>query len=83
MVVNGCLRDSDAINKIDDFGIKSLGTHPRKTDKSGRGETNCIVTFKNTTFKPGDYIVADNDGVVVLQQRHLDVLANDAKKSKL
>ncbi len=47
------------------IGVKALNTNPRKSVKKGAGERDVTVTFADVTIKPGDYIYADEDGVVV------------------
>ena len=64
IIIYGCIRDVNAIGEID-LGVQSLATHPMKTDKRGLGDLNVPVTFGGTTIKPGDYIYADNNGVLV------------------
>ena len=64
MIVYGCIRDSAIIATIE-LGVMALGTHPRKTDKRGEGQTDIPVTFAGVTFTPGHFVVADADGVVV------------------
>jgi len=64
IVIYGCIRDVNAIGEID-LGVQSLATHPMKTDKRGLGDLNVPVTFAGTTIKPGDYLYADNNGVLV------------------
>jgi regulator of ribonuclease activity A len=51
-----------------DIGVQALGTHPMKTDKKGIGEIDIAVTFGGVTFNPGDYLYADNNGVIVATQ---------------
>ena len=36
-----------------------------KTDKRGIGDLNVPVTFCGVTFRPGDYLYADNNGILV------------------
>jgi len=36
-----------------------------KTDKKGIGEKNLAVTFGGVTFRPSEYLYADNNGVIV------------------
>ena len=50
-----------------DIGIKALNTNPRKTEKKNVGEKNVILEFGGVRFIPGDYLVADMDGVVLLK----------------
>ncbi|MEH6812517.1 MAG: ribonuclease E activity regulator RraA [Motiliproteus sp.] len=67
IVINGCLRDVNAIGATD-IGVQALGTHPMKTDKRGLGDLNVAVTFGGVTFRPGDHLYADNNGLLVSPQ---------------
>lgn len=63
-VIFGVIRDSVAIDQMD-FGIKALGTNPKKSGKSGAGESDVPVSFGNLTFTPGHYLYSDEDGILV------------------
>ncbi len=64
IIVYGCIRDSAVIANID-IGVKALNTNPRKSVKKDVGERDVAVTFADVTISPGDYIYADEDGVVI------------------
>ncbi|MFV8782715.1 ribonuclease E activity regulator RraA [Microbulbifer sp. SA54] len=64
ILMYGCIRDVDAIAALD-LGVQALGCHPMKTEKKGIGERDLPVTFGGVTFRPGDYVYADNNGVIV------------------
>jgi len=64
IVVYGCIRDSGDINQID-IGVRALNTHPQKSVKKGVGDKNIAVTFGGVTFTPGEWLYADEDGVLV------------------
>ena len=64
IIVNGCIRDSDVIANID-IGVFALSTKPVKSVKKGIGDKNIDVGFMGVTFKPGDYIYADSDGIII------------------
>lgn len=64
VVINGCVRDVVALNELD-LGIKALGSNPRKSAKEGTGERDVLVTFGGVTFRPGDFLYSDEDGIVV------------------
>lgn len=64
IIVYGCIRDSAAIAGMA-IGIKALGTHPLKSVKRGVGERDLAVTFHGVTFTPGEYVYADEDGIVL------------------
>lgn len=72
VIVNGCVRDSAALRKIG-IGVKALGTHPLKSSKRDRGRRGCDVTIGGALVREGDYIYADEDGIVVSDSElHLD-----------
>lgn len=64
IVVNGCIRDSRAIAEMD-IGVFAIDTHPMKTVKKNVGEANIVVSFGDVDFVPGEWIYADEDGVIV------------------
>lgn len=64
IIINGCIRDSAELNKLD-IGVKALGTNPRKSGKTGNGEVNIPVEFAGIVFTPGEYVYCDEDGIVV------------------
>ena len=63
-IFNGMIRDSADISTIP-FGVKALGTHPRRSNKDGQGEENIAVSFAGVIFTPGDFVYADEDGILV------------------
>ena len=63
-MVYGCIRDSGDINEID-IGVRALNTHPQKSIKKGAGDRNIPVTFGGVTFNPGEWLYADEDGVLL------------------
>ncbi|WKT62160.1 ribonuclease E activity regulator RraA [Microbulbifer thermotolerans] len=67
IIMYGCIRDVDEIGKLN-LGVQALGTHPMKTEKKGIGDKNLDVTFGSVTFRPGEYLYADNNGVIVSSQ---------------
>lgn len=68
IVVNGSIRDSVMINSMT-IGIKALGVCPRKSIKKGNGKRNLTVDFSNVKFIPNQYLYADEDGVLVIQNK--------------
>jgi regulator of ribonuclease activity A len=65
LVVNGAVRDVAALAGLD-IGIKALGSNPRKSAKLGAGQVDVPVTFGGVTFRPGEHLYSDEDGVVVV-----------------
>jgi regulator of ribonuclease activity A len=68
IVINGCVRDVHEINAID-IGVRAIGTCPRKSKKQGKGETSATLFFAGVKISPGDYIYADEDGIVVTENK--------------
>ena len=64
ILINGCIRDSAEIGTID-VGVKALNTHPLKSIKRGEGQQDLAVSFAGIDFSPGDFLYADEDGVIV------------------
>lgn len=64
ILMYGCIRDVDAIGALD-LGVQALNTHPMKTEKRGLGDLNVDVTFGGVTFRPGQFVYADSNGVIV------------------
>lgn len=65
VVIHGAVRDAIELNAID-IGVKALGTVPKRGSRTGAGERDVPLHFGGVTFKPGDHLVADADGVIVL-----------------
>ena len=63
LVIFGCIRDVDAIGSLD-LGVQALNTIPLKTEKLGVGELNLPIQFAGANFKPGEFIYADNNGII-------------------
>ena len=64
IVVWGCIRDSVAINS-QAIGVRALDTNPRKSIKKGAGDKDVEVNFGGVSFRPGEWLYADEDGVIV------------------
>jgi len=65
MVIIGAVRDVEVINTFD-FGVKALGTSPIKTEKLGVGERGVTLSFDGVEVCDGDFLAADENGVLVL-----------------
>ncbi len=68
IVVFGYIRDCEEIAE-QDIGVKALGTHPRKSEKGlHSGHADRMISFAGLTIKPGYWLYADADGVVVAEK---------------
>lgn len=65
LVVYGCIRDAEEISG-QPVGVKALATHPRKSEKGlHSAHADRVVSFAGVTFRPGAWLYADADGIVV------------------
>jgi len=80
VVVDGAVRD---IKEIEELGLPVYAKYiiPAGCDKDGPGEINEIITCGGVSVSPGDIVVGDENGVVIIPQ-HLaeDVIQNSKKK---
>lgn len=69
LVIHGCVRDSEELAG-QAVGVKALATHPRKSDKGlHSAHADRVVSFAGVTFKPGAWLYADADGIVVSEKQ--------------
>jgi regulator of ribonuclease activity A len=64
IIINGAVRDTVALGQIY-FGVKALGSNPRKSDKKGIGTRDTAIKIGNLRIKPGDWVYCDEDGILV------------------
>jgi len=74
VVVDGLVRDLDGILALGDFPVFARGTTPLGPLHRGPGEVNFPVSVGGIVVNPGDLIVADADGVVVVPQESAESL---------
>lgn len=67
IIVYGCIRDAHDIGQVD-IGLRALNTHPLKSVKKGVGQHDMAISFGGVTFRPGEWIYVDGDGVIVSDQ---------------
>ncbi|KTB81328.1 ribonuclease E activity regulator RraA [Pseudomonas syringae] len=64
VVIYGCVRDVDMLAQTD-LGVQALASYPKRSEKRGVGQLDLPVTFGGVTFRPGEYLYADNNGVII------------------
>ena len=62
-VVYGCMRDVVECGAID-FGLMALASNPTRPKKKGFGERGVPVAFGGVRFAPGEWLYADEDGIL-------------------
>lgn len=80
IVVDGVIRDIEGIKQLN-FPVFCKGTTIAASGKAGQGELNVPISCGGATIQPGDMIVGDADGVVVVPQAiEQEVLDKSAQK---
>ena len=77
VVINGFARDTDDIEEIG-FPVFARGKRPAAGEPKGFGEINVPIRISGVGIRPGDYIVGDCDGVVVIPKDKAVEVANRA-----
>ncbi|WP_330949375.1 RraA family protein [Virgibacillus sp. MG-45] len=80
VVADGVIRDKAAVRALN-FPVFCKGTTVAASNKIGVGELNQPISCGGMPIKPGDIIVGDADGVVVVpQEQEKQILAKALKK---
>ena len=72
IVVNGYVRDT-YITKTIPVGLWALGTYPLKSSKKAPFKRDIELNFSGVTFRPGEYLYADHDGIIVMHRNVVDI----------
>jgi regulator of ribonuclease activity A len=64
IVVDGAVRDAAELAAAG-IGIKALALMPLRTLKRGEGQCDLVVQIQGIAVRPGDWLYADEDGIVV------------------
>ena len=68
LVVDGCVRDRAELDATP-IGIRALALMPLPTERQRPGRVDGPVCLHGVWLHPGDWLVADDDGMVVMRQR--------------
>ncbi len=67
IVVDGCVRDAAELARCA-IGIRALALCPVPPAKRGAGQRDVPVRLQGVAVRPGDWLYADADGIVVLDR---------------
>ena len=79
VVIDGAARDSLEIDELD-FPVFSVGTNPNGPTKSVAGRIGHPVTVGGVVVHAGDFVMADADGVMVVEREKIESLLPLAAK---
>ncbi|MBT9494046.1 MAG: ribonuclease E activity regulator RraA [Paucibacter sp.] len=68
LLINGCVRDVAELAQAQ-VGILALGHVPMPTDRKGQGLADVVLQVQGVSIRPGDWLYADADGVVISASR--------------
>lgn len=66
-IIDGCIRDKDEIAEFTDFPVYAKGVTPNGPYKNGPGEINVPVSVCGQVINPGDILIGDGDGLLVVK----------------
>ncbi|MGP3667416.1 MAG: 3-hexulose-6-phosphate synthase [Candidatus Bathyarchaeota archaeon] len=78
VVIDGAVRDVDEIRKMN-FPVFAKYVNPTAGDPKGFGEINVEIYCGGAKVRPGDWIIADDTGIVVVPKEIAVEIANRAK----
>lgn len=81
IVIDGPIRDIDAISRME-LPIYGTGFTPGGPYKTGPGEVNAPVSCGGVSVTPGDVVIGDKDGVVVIPKADAPVVLEKALEFK-
>jgi regulator of ribonuclease activity A len=64
VVIDGCVRDVAELSQAN-VGIRALASMPLPTEKRNQGQAQVAVQIQGVWVRPGDWLYADEDGMVV------------------
>jgi regulator of ribonuclease activity A len=68
LLIHGAVRDLAELRQTD-LGILALGHCPMPTERRGQGLRDLVLLIDGQPVRPGDWLYADEDGVLVSSER--------------
>ena len=67
VVIDGCVRDLAELAQCQ-TGILALAAMPMPPEKRQQGQRDVLVQIQGVSVRPGDWLVADEDGIVLMRE---------------
>ena len=77
IVVDGAIRDYGGLAAMENFRVYARAATPNGPYKNGPGEINVPVVIGGKIVHPGDIIVGDDDGVMIISPEVADEIADE------
>lgn len=78
LLINGSVRDAQAITNMG-FPVFSRGVSIKSTGKNQPGKIEVPVVIGDVRITPGDYVLGDRDGVVIVEADQVDAVIQAAR----
>ena len=75
IVCDGAIRDRQALSEIENFPVFARSATPNGPYKNGPGEIGVPVVIGGKVVHPGDIIVGDEDGVIIIDPTAAEEIA--------
>jgi len=79
IVVDGSIRDYEELSQLDDFPVYAKGITPDGPYKNGPGEINVPISCGGQVVYPGDIVLGDSDGIVVIRPHEAEEILDKSK----
>ncbi|MFD1777616.1 RraA family protein [Fredinandcohnia salidurans] len=79
-IIDGAIRDAGVIKQMS-IPVYAAGVTPAGPYKDGPGEINIPISCDGVTINPGDILVGDDDGVVVINPKDAPEILEKARKT--
>lgn len=76
IICDGAIRDYDGLAEMKDFQVYARSATPNGPYKNGPGEINTPVVIGGRLVYPGDIIVGDQDGVLIISPAIAEQIAH-------
>lgn len=80
IVCDGAIRDRGALSQMEDFPVYAKAATPNGPYKNGPGEIGFPVVIGGKVVNPGDIIIGDEDGVLILDPKEAKGIYEAVKK---
>lgn len=80
IIVDGAVRDVDYLSKQTDIPVYAAGVTPAGPYKDGPGEINTPISMGGIVVRPGDILVGDDDGIVVIEPASAKYVLEQSRK---